>query len=576
MGQIPQIFILFTVFISGVTMMIGEQCEEHSTMIKEISTVTGYSAMLNCKLARTEVFNYRITPYNISWYEQKTGRELSGVTGSIHVRGSMLWFLTATLEDAGEYQCVLRTPERCFKQALSLTVKNPDPEYCGLPYTSYKQIMYAPANEELVCHLEGYMENADNYSIQWYKNCTPIQEGEQYTPFGGSKLKVQKVHRGMDKDVYSCHVNFSLSGSTGHMALSFAVEVIEHWHEKPSISEPVNEIVKADYGSPFSKTCRVFVLSKGLPIPVVYWMKKKKNEESLTSVSTSPSERVHYSNLSDIYLGNGIQSETLLRFTEVKEEDFGCTYVCFGQNDKGSVRGNFTLQPRDPDLKAPLIFVFMGLVLVFVTGTMVHSLLKIDIALWCRSSLPYLYSKPGSDGKKYDAFVVYPQMGSCSWAQTFVLHTLPQVLEESCGYRLFIYGRDSTPGEAVVSNIQESLAKSSVLLFLYTASTFSESTSGNKPDEHLLLTQQMGMHCALMEDSMRVLLVELEEVTDYSSFPTSLQHLRRKQGVVQWWRQGGQGPEQLCPSSRFWKKVRYSMPPRGQREVQVENTLLEA
>ena len=87
----------------------------------------------------------------------------------------------------------------------------------------------------------------------------------------------------------------------------------------------------------------------------------------------------------------------------------------------------------------------------------------------------------------------------------------------------------------------------------------------NRP---LLLAQQTGLHCALVEETVRVILLELDEVTDYSAFPESLLHLRKKQGAVQWWRLGGAGPQSLHPSSRFWKQVRYHMPPRGKKGLE--------
>lgn len=61
-----------------------------------------------------------------------------------------------------------------------------------------------------------------------------------------------------------------------------------------------------------------------------------------------------------------------------------------------------------------------------------------------------LFLPADGDGKLYDAYVVYPrgQGDALSEAvETFVLKTLPQVLEGHFGYRLFILGRDSLPGQ---------------------------------------------------------------------------------------------------------------------------------
>lgn len=57
-----------------------------------------------------------------------------------------------------------------------------------------------------------------------------------------------------------------------------------------------------------------------------------------------------------------------------------------------------------------------------------------------------------SDGKLYDAYVIYPRVFEGSSAGTtsveyFVHRTLPDVLEKKCGYKLCIYGRDLLPGQ---------------------------------------------------------------------------------------------------------------------------------
>ncbi|KAJ8332459.1 hypothetical protein SKAU_G00426320 [Synaphobranchus kaupii] len=355
------------------------------------------------------------------------------------------------------------------------------------------------------------------------------------------------------------------------------------------MSEPNNEKIRTACGSPLNKSCRVHVPGSGFQTVVVSWWRQKEGEDEL--ISFTASDRVHQASRTK-KVENGEELEQLLHFTKVNEEDFSSTYVCRVSSDKGQLNGNFTLQQPDPDLRAHSALVFVVLVLLFTMGTATFTLLKIDMALWCRGTFPHLYPKPGADGKAYDAYVVYPGMcaaGSSgqnegqSRGEVFALHTLPLVLEKHCGYKLFIYGRDSLPGEAMVDSIRENITKSSHFLLLYTASTFCKRGGAGgmaRTDGHLLFAQQMGVHCALVEETLRVLLVELEEVTDYSAFPESLLHLRRKQGALQWWRLGGAGggagEMQLRPSSRFWKQVRYHMPPRGRSEayLEKEGTLL--
>lgn len=69
-----------------------------------------------------------------------------------------------------------------------------------------------------------------------------------------------------------------------------------------------------------------------------------------------------------------------------------------------------------------------------------------------------LFLPADGDGKLYDAYVVYPQVQGDMLneaVEAFALKTLPQVLEGRYGYRLFILGRDSLPGQGkMVYSIQ--------------------------------------------------------------------------------------------------------------------------
>jgi len=65
------------------------------------------------------------------------------------------------------------------------------------------------------------------------------------------------------------------------------------------------------------------------------------------------------------------------------------------------------------------------------------------------NELFFFVPESDSDGKLYDAYVAYSQPnteGFSNEVEAFVLHTLPEVLEKACGYKLFIAGRDCMPG----------------------------------------------------------------------------------------------------------------------------------
>lgn len=87
-------------------------CAIHRLDFDKVYSVPGEVAMLNSTLVNPKVFNYPAEPYNVTWYDVKTGREVSPEAGRILARGETLWFLNVTMDDHGEYVSVLRYGSR--------------------------------------------------------------------------------------------------------------------------------------------------------------------------------------------------------------------------------------------------------------------------------------------------------------------------------------------------------------------------------------------------------------------------------------------------------------------------------
>lgn len=76
-----------------------------------------------------------------------------------------------------------------------------------------------------------------------------------------------------------------------------------------------------------------------------------------------------------------------------------------------------------------------------------------DVFLLVSSDYIFIYIFLASDGKIYDAYVLYPKnRESCLYSSDiFALKILPEVLERQCGYNLFIFGRNDLAGEGKLS-----------------------------------------------------------------------------------------------------------------------------
>uniref|UniRef100_A0A673X7E9 Interleukin-1 receptor type 1-like n=1 Tax=Salmo trutta TaxID=8032 RepID=A0A673X7E9_SALTR len=577
------------------------------TNTEQVFSVSGDAAMLTSTLVDLNVSDNRSNPYNISWYDPRTGTELSRETGKTLVRGKTLWIFNITMEDAGDYVCVVRLPTECYKKVALLIVNHTNPEECGRPEKA-QQVLTNTATSFLNCPLSDHIREVDNYSIQWYKDCEPIVKDDplwnrfSYVSHNAMELLQVEMVTLEDHAFYTCTMTFTLEGLSGR--ISETINGLVNGEYCCSLIHDANkELNVCPLGSSFSKMCRVFVPSVGNKhCANLNWISREN------SISKNVSERVFQEsqrgNLSEEK--EGIWLELNLTFLMVEEEDFYINYTCKVSSDRGSPSASFTLQPTDPNNLLPIGVLLTSLVLVFTVSVVIYHRFKIDIVLSLRRMFLLLYTNTDSDGKLYDAYVAYPRLfgdgdggRACGKAEMFALHTLPQVLEGKCGYRLFILGRDSLPGEAVVDAVEKSMLASRRLLLVYSGSTFcsgghSDSSSGVL-EAWQSFESQTAMHRALLEGSLKVVLVELEEVTptQLALFPESVRHLRERQGAVCWWKSSrtrrtkglrcgrwrkeeveekrGElaSPPLSSPSlflsSRFWKELRYYMPVRGIR-----------
>ncbi|XP_029981386.1 interleukin-1 receptor type 1 isoform X2 [Sphaeramia orbicularis] len=610
--------------------------DRHFWRFGDIFSVPGDVAMLNSSLVSPKLFNFTHVPYNISWYNLKTGQELNNETGRLLVHRENVWFLNVTLADTGEYETILRTPSHCYRQVTNLTVEEPDAGECARPRRA-KQNMTSGVTNKLSCPLMDYIEKLNSYdirsSITWHKGCQRIEDGTGMFTYLENYLKIDRV-TSENSGTYTCTVTFTLGGVSGSVSETIDTMVIGRYSLVPQVREPASEIIKAPMGSNFTKQCLVFVPSVGEPEVDVFWVVRGR----LIS-SHLPSDRVYTTEKQTLRWEDspikGAWLERLLIISELKTEDYYLNYTCRAFSARGNPMGYFTLLPTDPNVMVPIASTLCSLALLFIIGVIILYSFKVDIVLWFRMSFPVFYTDKDSDGKLYDAYVAYPQKSAFGFSkdvEMFALHTLPEVLEKACGYKLFIVGRDCLPGEAIVDSVEENIQASRRMFLLYTASTFTRkrptsSTSSNNnniimsdgsvdsdntdsqrvnsceveyPDARQQLERVAAMHRALLEGTLKVILVELEEISpsQLEQFPESVRHLRKRQGAVCWWKnkkkthvwrtcikkgedeekeKGEQNMElsaSLSPSSRFWKEMRYHMPVRGKRAAYPEKTAL--
>ncbi|KFQ48290.1 Interleukin-1 receptor-like 2, partial [Nestor notabilis] len=314
----------------------------------------------------------------------------------------------------------------------------------------------------------------------------------------------------------------------------------------PEISYPRNNSIEVELGSLVTVDCNttgadgyeVFWTSNGVYIDVFF----------MNRIFASPYEE------ESSYDGRPTHSVKLV-ILEVNSEDYEQPFVCQASNAFGQVASYIILKHRAPDIQRWLTGGLLSLLILTFILFIIYKIFKIDLVLWYRNSVCAFTSK--EDGKIYDAYVLYTKSsGSRSFyhLENFVHRILPAILEQQCGYNLFILGRDDLPGEAVVSVADEILKQSRRLMII-----LGSETSGCCLLEDAT-EQQLAMYNALIRDGIQVILIEMDEIPDYTGMPESIRYIKRKHGAIQW---KGDFSEKSCSANgRFWKNVRYQMPSR--------------
>eukprot|EP00069_Balaena_mysticetus_P004718 bmy_17709T0 len=248
-----------------------------------------------------------------------------------------------------------------------------------------------------------------------------------------------------------------------------------------------------------------------------------------------------------------------LNITAVESKFFLHPFICLAKNTEGRSTAYIQLIHPAPDFQTPTIGVFVMLTLVITCSVFIYKVFKVDIVLWYRDSFYDFLPKKASDGKTYDAYILCPKTpgeGSTSNSDIFVFNVLPEVLEKQCGYKLFISGRDDYVGESIVEVANETIKKSRRLIIILAREISGFRWLGNSSED------QIAMYNALIQEGIKVVLLELEKIPDYEKMPESIKFIKQKQGAIRWSGDIREGSQST--NSRFWKKVRYHMPAQRQ------------
>ncbi|XP_032111435.1 interleukin-1 receptor-like 2 isoform X3 [Sapajus apella] len=377
-----------------------------------------------------------------------------------------------------------------------------------------------------------------------YKDCNEIK-GERFTHLE-TKLFVSNVSP-EDRGNYVCQTILLHSGKKYKVSNSITVSTkrVEYGGSIPKIIYPKNNSIEVQLGTTLIVDCNITDTKDNTNLRC--W----RVNNTLVDVCYNESKRIREGVESYVSFQEHNLYTVNITFLEVKMEDYGLPFMCHA----GVSTAYIILQLPAPDFRAYLIGGLIALMAVAVSVVYIYNIFKIDIVLWYRSA----FHPTGTieDGKLYDAYVLYPKPHKESQrhaVDALVLKILPEVLERQCGYKLFIFGRDEFPGQAVANVIDENVKLCRRLMVIVVPESLGFGLLKNLPEE------QIAVYSALIQDGMKVILIELEKIEDYTAMPESIQYIRQKHGAIRW--HGDFTEQSQCAKTKFWKTVRYHMPPR--------------
>ncbi|XP_077199673.1 interleukin-1 receptor-like 2 [Paroedura picta] len=510
--------------------------------------IVGQPVVIDCYLDKILDVNQKT--YNLSWYRNGSEEPVTKKTDSrIHQRDNMLWFLPAKFQDSGFYTCIVRESERCYTRVVRVAVFNDTDGQCFHDELAYKQEIPIGSNARIVCpSLATFKEDMNALTVHWSKECQLV-DGERYR-FYSKDFIINNVNLN-DSGKYQCKTTYTYAGNKYNISRSvLVIAIVSPERKRTEIMYPRNNTIEAELGSNVFVECNVSTF-----------------RDSAISISWKVNKTL-VDLLFDGRIQEGYQKEegpfsiVSLNITVLKEEDYGEWFVCYA----GEVAAYISVKPPTRHYTGYLAGGLAALIFITIVLVLIYMLFRIDLILWYRKSCHQFLHKKVADGKVYDAYVLYPKTHN---PDQFALKVLPEVLEKQCGYTLFIFGRDDLPGKALVTVIDETIKQSRRLIIILNSGSPSCKLLEEDPE------QQIALYNALVHSGMKVILIEMDEIKDYSNMPESIQYIKQKHGAIRW-----KGDLIKCQSysanTRFWKRVRYQMPPRHQVSPElplVETTL---
>ncbi|XP_072477826.1 interleukin-1 receptor-like 1 [Notamacropus eugenii] len=465
----------------------------------------------------------------------------------IYSSGVQLKFLPTSLNDSGIYNCIIKSSSKApFGGYVNVTIY-PKPQACVVP----KDLLYIAASGTKISSII-HCPTIERYNgiahVDWFKNCKALK-GQHY--FAKEDYLVIQNATTADSGDYTCKFIYSENGINYTVTASrpFIFQGEGNYSMLPEITSPVyHHMLEVGLGTNVTIPCKA-CLGKGLQmINKVGWCIKEKD-----TINCIKNSRFHEENKAT---NEPLYCKTVtLRIANLKREDLSLEFYCWALNEHGVKEHSLQIRIKTTRQQSTYYILagFSTLLILIITLTIIVKVFWIDlILLWQEIAGPFKFR---DDGKIYDAYVIYPRnyknrTESANSMEYFVHHIMPEVLEKKCGYSLCIYGRDLLPGEDAASELVKCIQKSRRQIIILNPQV--------EHGEEFAYEQEVALHCALMLNDSKVILIEIETTANTRELPDSLKHIIKKQGTIKW--KGNHVTNNRSSNSSFWKHIQYLMP----------------
>ncbi|XP_041511971.1 interleukin-18 receptor 1 [Microtus oregoni] len=447
----------------------------------------------------------------------------------ITLQSHYLEFWPVELEDNGTYFSQVGNDH----QNWTLTVIKRNEHSCFSEKLVINRNVEVKKSLSIKCENSSYGELINHTSL--YKNCKEIV-------LQGLLRGIQKDAEFEDGGYYTCVHSVHHNGKQYNLTKTYNITVIEGNSKiTPAILGRKFDTVEVDLGEEVELNCTALLNKNDL----FYWSIRKEDRSN---------PNVHEDTNMTTWTSEGkLHAFKKLTFRNVAETNLNVLYNCTVTNEEATDTKSFMLVrkemadiPGHVFMRGIIMAVFISVAAVCVVILCV--IYKVDLVLFYRRLAER--DETLTDGKTYDAFVSYlkecrPENGE---EHTFAVETLPGVLEKQFGYKLCIFERDVVPGGAVVDEIQSLIEKSRRLIIVLSKSYLTNETR---------LELESGLHEALVERKIKIILIEFTPAGSFTFLPPSLKLLKPCR-VLKW-----QADKSLPYNSRFWKNLLYLMPAKA-------------